>query len=75
MDVKSIVAEALELPEGTVSDRDGVDSLQNWDSLATIRIAVALEEAFGLLLSTEDILELNSVEAAKALVRKHSKGT
>lgn len=74
MDVKSIIADALEMPVADVSDKDGASTLSNWDSLATIRIALSLEETFSISLSTDDILHLNSVEAADAIVRKYSKG-
>ena len=75
MDVKQIIAESLDLPVANISDHDSAEMVENWDSLATIRIALAIEAALGVSLSTEDILTLNSVPAVKAIAEKHGAGT
>ena len=74
MNVNQIIADSLDVPVTNISDDDSAEMVENWDSLATIRIALAIEAELGVSLSTEDILTLNSVRAVQAIVKKHGAG-
>lgn len=42
-----------------------------WDSIAHMRLVAAIEEAFGIRLSIQDILGMSSFRVAKELVQKY----
>ncbi len=42
-----------------------------WDSIGHMQLIFALEEAFGIMLDTSDIIDLSSFEKGKELLRKY----
>jgi acyl carrier protein len=44
--------------EGDLSPEDSPETVENWDSLRHMRLVLALESAFGLEFSPDDILEI-----------------
>lgn len=42
----------------TINGDTSPDNVEEWDSLRHLNLAVAIEEAFGIELSEEDIMEL-----------------
>lgn len=65
-DVCNIVAGALGRKEGSVSIDDGVDSIEEWDSLGFLSILSALEKKFGGKVA--DIDELAAVKSVREIV-------
>lgn len=58
--------ESLELaPETTADD------IPAWDSIAHIRLIFAVEEEFGIKLSTQDLESLDDVGALQAAIARH----
>ncbi len=67
---RDLVAEAMERPVDTVPADGGMDTLPAWDSLAHVRIILAIEDRTGRPLDTETITGLRSVaDVAMALRR------
>jgi acyl carrier protein len=63
-----LVAEAMERPVGDVPADGSMDTLPGWDSLAHVRIILAIEDRTGRPLDSEIIGELRSVaDVADAL--------
>ena len=44
---------------------------ETWDSVAHMQLVVALEEAFGISLSAEDVVEISTYPAAVRVLRDH----
>ena len=62
----AIIATALKIDIGTVSDTLKMGDIEQWDSVAHLDLVSALEEAFGLSFSAEEMMELTSVAALRA---------
>lgn len=66
--LRSVFQETLELDEDVeirTLDRESVDV---WDSLAQMLLVVAIEREFGIELTTDDVIDLESFDGAVALV-------
>jgi acyl carrier protein len=46
------------------------ETLKGWDSMAQVKLIMALEEEFGIKLSTDDVVEATSVEAIEAILNR-----
>ncbi len=42
-----------------------------WDSVGHMQLVAALEEAFDIMLETDDIIDLSSYEAGKEILKKY----
>lgn len=59
-----------------VSPQDDFDSLAygqtpGWDSVAHIKLVAAIEEAFEIMLATNDVIGMSSFAKAKEIVSKN----
>ena len=62
--------EALEVPENEVPALKYVESGQ-WDSVGHMTLIAALEDAFGIMVDMDDIIDLSSFEKGKEILRKY----
>ena len=46
-------------------------SVELWDSVGHMTLVAALEDAFGIMMETDDIIDLNSFEKGKELLAKY----
>jgi len=67
-DVLQIVSEQLDVPEGSLNGDSAFDNVEGWDSLGTMRIALAMEERYEISLSMEEILKFDSVKAISVIL-------
>jgi acyl carrier protein len=61
----------FELPDDTVVEALTYRGIPEWDSLAHMRLIAAIETAFGVLLETEQILDLSSFQKAREILGQH----
>lgn len=59
-----------------VSDDFPVDSLEyrgieKWDSLAHMSLVAALEDEFGVMIDTDDVIDMSSFTKAREILAKH----
>ena len=47
-------------------------SIQQWDSVGHMSLIAALEEAFDIMMDTDDIIDFSSFEKGKELLRKYN---
>lgn len=67
--IRTVLASALGIPDDLVHDDfDRMDS-EEWDSLAHVRLTLALEEEFEVRFDDEELSLLSSVEAIARLVQ------
>jgi len=45
--------------------------VETWDSVGHMSLIAALEDAFGIVLDTDDIIDFSSYEAGKDILRKY----
>lgn len=46
-------------------------SVENWDSVGHMQLIAALEDAFDIMLDTDDIIDFNSYEAGKVILSRY----
>ena len=68
-----IFQDILDVKKGTVSLKTTFSDIDQWDSIATVNIIVALEEEFGIKFKLEDIQTLETVQDFVDLVQTHKK--
>jgi len=61
----------LALPPGTSVDALTYQGLPEWDSVAHMSLIMEIENAFDLMLATEDVLDLSSFDKAGEIVARH----
>lgn len=64
-------AETLQIEPARVCDELGYNTIAEWDSVGHMALIAALEEAFGVMLDTDDIIDLSSVAQAKTILTKY----
>jgi acyl carrier protein len=45
--------------------------IEAWDSVGHMQLIAALETTFDIMIDTQDVLDMNSFNKAKAILRKH----
>jgi acyl carrier protein len=45
--------------------------IPNWDSVGHMQLVAALEETFGIMFDTEDIIDFSSFEKGKEILKKY----
>jgi acyl carrier protein len=68
-----IFQDILDVKKGTVSLKTTSSDIDQWDSVATVNIIVALEEEFRIKFKLEDIQTLETVQDFVDLVQAHKK--
>jgi acyl carrier protein len=47
-------------------------SISGWDSVGHMHLIAALEEAFGIMLESEDLINFSSYEKGKQIMKKYN---
>ncbi len=68
--VIALFAETLAIDPARVQELSSPDTMKEWDSLATMKLIVAFEDAFSVKLSTREILSMRTIEAIRSVLRK-----
>ncbi len=64
-------AEALQINPTSVTDELAYNSIPEWDSVGHMALIAELEERFGVMLDTNDIIDMSTVKVAKEILAKH----
>lgn len=64
-------AQTLQIEPTRVTDDLSYNAIAEWDSVGHMSLIAALEEAFGVMLDTDDIIDLSSVAQAKTILAKY----
>jgi acyl carrier protein len=57
----ALIEEALNVPQGTITEDTKIADVEQWDSLAHVMIIGELEEKLGVAVPLEEAIELTSV--------------
>lgn len=66
--LRDLVAEVLGVDPGEVADDSSPLTLPGWTSSKHIELVVAVEESFGVALSSQDIRDMRSVAAVRGIL-------
>lgn len=65
-----ILSNLLDIDENELNMNSNSDHFENWDSIALINLAVALEDEYGISLSAVEVESLTSVQAIVNVLNK-----
>lgn len=65
--------DTLEINEGELAGLKYQD-IEAWDSVGHMSLIAALEDAFDIMMDTDDIIDFNSYEKGKEILAKDSYG-
>ena len=69
--LKNCFREALALPADTVVESLAYQAHPSWDSVGHMRLVAAIETAFNIMFSTDEILALSDFNKAREIVNSH----
>ena len=67
-DLRRVLAEVFQISPADVPDDASIERLDGWDSLRHLELMLALELEFGVRLTADTMLELQSVDAIEAFL-------
>ena len=67
----SVISRVLGVPEEDISDDTSPDTVKTWDSLSHVNLIIALEHQFGVHLSPEEAMEMESVKLIRLTLADH----
>ena len=65
-----LVADVMEVDAAQISLTSSADSVEGWDSLKLLALAVAVEERYGIALDPEELEAVTDVASLLALLQK-----
>jgi acyl carrier protein len=69
--VEDVFSKVLDIETSRVTDDLTYNSIKEWDSVAHMSLVAALEEAYGIMLDTDDVIDMSSVAKAKQILAKY----
>ena len=69
--LQEVISSVLAVPAEELSDDSSAENVENWDSLRQLSILLAVESAYGVSITTEQAVDMNSISAIKAVLAKH----
>ena len=67
---KNAFLESLEITEEQLEGLE-YQKIEAWDSVGHMNLVAALEEAFDIMMDTDDIIDLSSFEKGKEILKKY----
>ena len=67
--LRDVFSEVLGLPPERLSDATSPETTSEWDSLAAMNLVAALEETFGVELTTTEIMRMRTVGIVREVLR------
>ena len=68
---RSVISTILQIPEDQINDDLTAEKIDTWDSLNHINLIGALEQEFGLTLTTEILEQSQSISQLKTMLVEH----
>lgn len=66
-----VFMEIFELKEEQLNESLIYNSLELWDSVGHMAMIAELEDAFDIMLETDDVIDFSSYEVGKEILRKY----
>ena len=68
--IEALIASTLDVPVEQVTEDSDMTTITKWDSLGHINLVLAIEEAYGVVIDEDAIVELTSVRAIREFVER-----
>ncbi len=69
--LRATFADSLGLPLSDITNELTYNSVAQWDSVAHMTLVAAIEDAFDILIETEDVIDLSSFGKAQEILAKY----
>lgn len=69
--LRDVFVEALVLPPGTAVETLSYRGIEEWDSVAHMLLVGELENAFDIMLETQDVIDMSSYDRAREIISKY----
>ena len=69
--LEEVIGSVLNVPVEALSDDSSTENTPNWDSLRQLSILLALESAYRISITTDEAVDMNSISAIKAVLKRH----
>lgn len=66
-----IFVECFEVEEGQLNAELVYNSIEQWDSIGHMAMIAELEDAFDIMIDTEDVIDFSSYEKGKEILAKY----
>lgn len=70
--IDEIICDVFKLSPGELKNELGMDDIACWDSLTHMDLITNIESEFGILLSGDDIADMQSIGAIREIVSRHA---
>ncbi len=67
----NIMAESLGVDRSIIVDELQYNSIPEWDSVAHMALVAEIEDAFDIMLDTDDIIDMSSPKKALEIIEKY----
>ena len=71
-EIKSLIAKTLDVKIDIIDNELAIGDIPEWDSLAHLRIIMAIEKELGIRLEIEETIEIEDVEDIIDAVQSHA---
>ena len=68
--ITAIFAGILKVDPSAINDDSSPENIPEWDSVAAMHLVAAIEERFGIELSTREIMSMRTVGLVRSVLRK-----
>ena len=72
--ITEVVRDQLDVDDITLAESTVSSEVDGWDSLANVRVMIAVEQAFGVRFSTAQIASVNSVGELVEIIAGRTSG-
>ncbi len=69
--LKEIFSSSLGIKLDDIKENLKYHSIPQWDSIAHMTLVAAIDDAFGTMLDTDDVINLSSFDKAKEILKKY----
>ena len=69
--LREVFRKSLELPPDEFVDDLEYRGIQKWDSLAHMSLVAGIEDAFDIMIDTDDVIALSSFAKAREIIGKY----
>ena len=68
---RNAFVEGLDVEEDKITDSLEYEGIPEWDSVGHMSLVACIEEAFDIMMETEDIIDFNSSQKGIELLKKY----
>jgi acyl carrier protein len=69
--IAAVFAESLGIDESRVTDELTYNTIKEWDSVAHMALVAAIEEAYEIMMETDDVIDMSSLSKAREILAKY----